>query len=351
MSENQAVVAIKEAEQRFVEIAPDGMPFIREEAFALQLLKANDYLLKAAQSDPVAMKMAMTNVGAIGLSLNPAEKYAYLLPRKGKICLDVSYMGMMKIATDSGAIKWVQTGMVHANDNFIDNGIGAAPTPGCNPFAKPSERGEYVGAYCVAKTADGDFLTTTMTIDELNGIKGRSEAGKRNSGPWVTDFTEQCKKTVVRRAFKMWPRSTGMERLAVAVDISNQNEEFEPIETSPEISSFNPMQKELFDQHITNSDALGMFVFSKTIDVPVFQSLYGSFKQGEKGKYKQIVNTLVADGGNICREWLSAIEECGGDESVVIGFVEDYKEAPDVTEYIKDQLSAEAVAFFNEVTQ
>ena len=339
--------AILATEERFLAIAPVSMNFEAEKGFSLQVLKNNDFLAGVAARDIVSFQMAVTNIAAIGLSLNPAEKLAYLIPRKGKVCLDVSYMGLMKLATDSGSIKWVQSAMVHENDTFTDHGPGNAPEHAYSPFAKPSERGAYVGAYCVAKTADGDFLTTTMTMEELEGIKSRSEAGKKNTGPWATDFTEQCKKTVVRRAFKMWPRSTGMERLAVAVDLSNQNEGFEPIATSPELNSFNDEQKAFFDQLISDSDALGMFVFSKTIDIPVFQSLYGSFEKGSKGKYKKIVDELTGAGGAICFEWITAINNCSGDESVVIEFVEEH--SADVVGYIGDQLSPEAQHFFNEV--
>ena len=213
MTPTKAIIATKD---RFLAIAPENMKFEAEKGFALQALKNNDSLAATVQNDIVSFQMAITNVAAIGLSLNPAEKLAYLLPRKGKVCLDVSYMGMMKLATDSGSIEWVQANMVCANDSFTDNGPGNRPDHSFNSFAKPSERGEWVGAYCVAKTPSGDYLTTTMTIDELKGIQARSEAWKKNKGPWITDFAEQCKKTVVRRAFKMWPRSTGMERLTAA---------------------------------------------------------------------------------------------------------------------------------------
>lgn len=342
--------AILATEERFLAIAPQSMQFEAEKGFALQVLKSNKYLADVAESDIVSFQMAVTNIAAIGLSLNPAEKLAYLIPRKGKVCLDVSYMGLMKLATDSGSIKWVQSGMVHENDTFTDNGPGNAPNHAYSPFAKPSERGPYVGAYCVAKTADGDFLTTTMPIDELEGIRAKSESWKKNkSGPWLEFFTEQCKKTVVRRGSKMWPRSTGSERMAVAVDLSNQAEGFEPIVNSPNMGQASVDQNEFFVDLMEKGDNLGMFVFSKTIPVPVFTSLFNSFEKGDKTKNKAIVNGMVGDGGATAMEWIDTLENCAGDESQVIGFVEDH--APDVIEYIKDQLSAEAVAFFNEVSQ
>ena len=44
-----------------------------------------------------------------------------------------------------------------------------------------------------------------MTMDEVRAIKDRSPAGK--SGPWVTDFNEMGKKTVMRRHSKRLPLS------------------------------------------------------------------------------------------------------------------------------------------------
>jgi recombination protein RecT len=34
-------------------------------------------------------------VAAIGITLNPASKLAYLVPRDGMVCLDISYMGLL----------------------------------------------------------------------------------------------------------------------------------------------------------------------------------------------------------------------------------------------------------------
>ncbi|STS93447.1 RecT protein [Klebsiella grimontii] len=57
------------------------------------------------------------------MSLNPAQKLAYLVPRKGAICLDISYMGLMHIAQQSGAIKWCQSAIVRKNDQFHREGL------------------------------------------------------------------------------------------------------------------------------------------------------------------------------------------------------------------------------------
>jgi recombination protein RecT len=48
-----------------------------------------------------------------------------------------------------------------------------------------------------------------MGLDEINAIRKRSRSG--NSGPWVTDFAEMSKKTVVRRHSKRLPMSTDLD--------------------------------------------------------------------------------------------------------------------------------------------
>jgi len=302
-------------EERFKAIAPKTMKYEAEKGFAMQLLINNPYLMKVAQGNEASLAQAITNVAAIGLSLNPAEKQAYLIPRNikegdkwvSKIFLESSYMGLCKLATDSGSIEWVQANCVYQNDTFTDNGPGERPTHKYNAFSK--ERGEFVGVYCVAKTHTGDFLTTVMPVDDVYNIRERSEAWKKGKfGPWATDFNEQAKKTVVRRGFKMWPR-TNLNRMAEAVNISNENEGFEPILTSPKITDFTGEQKTYYDQMIEQSDGLGMLALRESIEETVWTNLYHSFKGGTKGKYQQIVNALTLSGENLLADITTAIQD------------------------------------------
>lgn len=316
--------AVDATSERFISIAPTGISFDAEKGFAMQILGGNDYLKKAALTNPVSLQQAITNVAAIGLSLNPAERQAYLIARnvKGsngwqtKVFLEPSYMGLAKLATDSGSIKWVQANVVYQNDTFEDNGPGERPTHKYQAFAKKEDRGEFAGVYCVAKTVDGDYLTTIMPAEEIIGIRDRSEswkafvAGKaKTGGPWQTDFNEQAKKTVVRRGFKMWPR-TNLHRMAQAVQISNENEGFEPIVSSPNIGSYTAEQKQYFDQMIEKSDAFGMYVFQHTLnDEGTFTNLYHSFEKGQKGRYQRVVDELLKRGRGLLEEYVQSLSD------------------------------------------
>lgn len=202
---------IEEARNSFSNVLADRtLSFDREAGFAVQILGSNDFAMKTATNNRQSVIDAVTNVAAIGISLNPARKQAYLVPRGGKICLDISYMGLLDLAIASGSILWGQAELVRDADVFALNGFDKPPTHVFNPFSK--DRGEIVGVYVVVKTSSGDYLTTTMTIDECNDIRNRSEAWKRNgSGPWKTDPGEMIKKTVIKRASKLWPKSDRLD--------------------------------------------------------------------------------------------------------------------------------------------
>ncbi|WP_265694371.1 recombinase RecT [Providencia rustigianii] len=200
-----------------------SIAFKRESEFAMQLFANNDYLATVAVNNVASVRSAVMNIAAIGISLNPAQKLAYLVPRDKKICLDISYMGLMHIAQQSGAIKWCQSSIVRQNDNFQLTSIDTAPRHEYNAFATQEQRGEIVGAYTVVKTEDGDYLTHTMAIADIYSIRDRSSAwkawiSKKAKCPWVTDEEQMILKTVVKQAAKYWPRR---ERLDQAIDYVN----------------------------------------------------------------------------------------------------------------------------------
>lgn len=219
-------VAIANSEQRFHEL--DGsLDFNAEAVFAYQLLSKNDFSMAIADKNPMSLKLAMVNLAATGLTLNPAHGYAYLVPRDGAIKLDISYRGFIKIATDAGSILWAKAELVYEGDEFVYHGPAHEPEHRCDPFSK---RSVIRGAYCIAKTADGSILCDTMTLAELEHVRNCSEAWKRPankggpSGPWKDWGEEMMRKTVIKRARKTWPQSVGMARLAQAVEISNESE-------------------------------------------------------------------------------------------------------------------------------
>lgn len=207
---------VKQQEPLFVGAVTDqSVTWAKESQFAIQYFQRNDYLAKTALSNPTSAQNAIINVAAIGITLNPASKLAYLVPRDGMVCLDISYMGILHLAQSTGSIKWGQCKLVYSNDTYESNGLDTAPTHKYNAFG---DRGDVVGGYCTVKTADGDYLTEEMSLAEIKATEATSKA---KNGPWKNFWEEMARKTIVKRASKYWPRA---ERLDNAIHVINEDE-------------------------------------------------------------------------------------------------------------------------------
>ena len=212
------IVAVMDDFQRLAS-SHESVTWDAEYNFAIQQIYKSKFAADTAVANPVSVQNAVRNIAAIGLTLNPALKYAYLVPRDKQICLDVSYMGLMHLAQDTGSVIWSQCKIVYENDSYINKGASVEPEHTYSAFG---DRGVIAGAYCVVKLADGDYLTHEMKIDDIYAIRNRSMAYKKKSGPWVTDEKEMIKKTVVKQGSKYWPK---VERMNEAIKVINDNGE------------------------------------------------------------------------------------------------------------------------------
>ncbi len=206
-------------EESFRNVCVDNkILFEKESMFAMQSLLKNDYLNKIAWNNKQSLQNAIMNVALLGISLNPASSHAYLVPRKGEICLDVSYRGLMHLATTGGNIDFIQCKIIKSNDEYRNAGIDAEPIHNYEAFG---ERGSVVGAVCIVKTKSGSYLTTEMNMEDIKNIMLRSESYKSGkASPWKSDFEEMAKKTVAKKAIKYLPDAP---RLSSAIELSNNN--------------------------------------------------------------------------------------------------------------------------------
>jgi len=352
------------AEKRFNEICPAEMKFGSELSFAFQILQDKPNLMAVAKETPRSLVSVLQSLAAIGLSLNPAKKEAYLLSRNIKIrkegkevwesrlFLEPSYMGLNKVATDTGAIEWVQAKVVRKQDECIDNGVGLRVTHKYDTFGTNESRGPIVGCYCTVKLPSGDFLTKFVNKERLDDIRGRSgtwkkslEKGGNGDGTWLTDEEEMVMKATMRTSFKTWPKTDRFQRLEQAVHLSNENEDFEPLITSPEITSFTAQQKGYFDQLITDNDSLRMFCFFPQLEEGVQSNLWNSFEKGNKGKYQTIVNNLVEAGRSKIEDYKLSFAEYLelDDNDGCIELLEDFPQ--EALDFILDKANSELATF------
>lgn len=257
-----ALTQIEKAEQYILGTKTDfealakihrAVDFKREASFAIQALKKNNYLCQVAMKNIDSFKQAIINVAALGLSLNPVKRHAYLVPRGDEVCLDIGYLGYIHLAAECGAVRYAIAETVCENDTFKYRGLGKEPLHEFDPFS--GDRGEIKGAYCVAKLSEDEFITTMMPIDEIFGIRDRSQgwkafkAGKAKTSPWDSDEGEMIKKTVIRRAWKSWPQ-VNSERFEKAIDLGNDVDaiDFTPstdVTNDPKIKQVHALLKDL----------------------------------------------------------------------------------------------------------
>lgn len=204
----------------------DETTFIREAGFALQQINGSKQLLGA---DKQSVLQAVYNVALTGLSLNPVHKLAYLIPRykQGRIMasLEPSYQGLVKLLTDTKSVKNVYAYPVFEGDEFevtLGTSIEIKHAP------KYSSK-TLIKVYAVAILHDGGKQIEVMTAEEVNAIRDKSESymafkdGKIKSCIWEDNYSEMCRKTVIKRIAKYLPKTDQWEKFNEAVQIDNED--------------------------------------------------------------------------------------------------------------------------------
>lgn len=156
---------------------------------------------------------AIMQAAQLGLEPDGVLGHAYLVPFKEEVQLIVGYKGLVDLARRSGQLSTIFARVVYSEDQF-EYAYGLTERLEHIPSGK-SEQGELKAVYAVARLKDGGTQFEVMTRGEIEKIRERSRA--KDDGPWVTDYAEMAKKTVLRRLCKMLPASVELSR-AVALD-------------------------------------------------------------------------------------------------------------------------------------
>ena len=114
--------------------------------------------------------------------------------------------GIMKLVRNSGEISTWSVQAVYENDQF-DFMLGDDEHITHKPAL--SNRGKLIAVYSIVTMKDGEKSREVMSVEDVEAIRKRSRSA--NAGPWVTDYAEMAKKTVVRRHSKRLPLSTDID--------------------------------------------------------------------------------------------------------------------------------------------
>ena len=190
---------------------------------------------KLGECNPQSFLGALMTAAQCGLEPGPLGE-AYLVPYGREVTFVPGYRGLVKLAWNSNQLSSIAAHVVHENDTF-EFAYGLEPTLVHKPSLR--DRGDVIAAYAVATFKHGGNAFEIMSVEDIEAIRKRSKAA--NSGPWVTDWAQMARKTVLKRLSKWLPLSPEFADAiqrdgTVRTDVGSQLGEVEPtwIDAEPE---------------------------------------------------------------------------------------------------------------------
>ncbi len=248
---------------------------------AMTTIRHNRKLLDCTLESLLA---AVMGCAQLGLEPEPFLGQAYLVPFNNKVKIGnreewrmeaklvPGYRGYIALARRSGEVQSVTSQVVYTNDKFqmeygLEDILKHAPSDG--------DRGNPKGAYVIFRYKDGSHSFDYMSVPDIEKVRARSKA--KDSGPWVTDWDEMAKKTVIRRHIKLVPLSIEMATAAAAEEkafagesqaglfLDTQEGEFTEIE-EPEAPEVDPAALKEFSRLVNEKSDFSHEALSNFID-------------------------------------------------------------------------------------
>lgn len=201
---------------------PKHMNAERMMRIALTSVQRTPALLECA---PITLLGAIIQAAQLGLEPDGVTGQAYLIPFNNKkknrkeVQFIPGYRGLIALARRSGEILSIEARVVYEKDDFkfqygLHQELDHKPTTS-------EDTGEPIYFYAIARMKDGGAQFDVMTKREVDAIRARSKAA--DYGPWVTDYDEMGKKTVIRRLCKLLPVSIELQK-AITLDEKAERE-------------------------------------------------------------------------------------------------------------------------------
>lgn len=193
--------AIEKMAPQFKAALPAHVPVERFVRTTLTAIQTNPQLL---QADRRTLFAAATKAAQMGLM--PDGREGAIVTFKDQAQWMPMVAGIMKLVRNSGEISTWSVQAVYENDQF-DFCLGDEEHITHKPAL--ASRGKMIAVYSIVTMKDGEKSREVMSVEDVEAIRKRSRSGQ--SGPWVSDFAEMAKKTVVRRHSKRLPLSTDID--------------------------------------------------------------------------------------------------------------------------------------------
>ncbi|MHB1601204.1 MAG: recombinase RecT [bacterium] len=307
-------------------LAPDKLFMV-----AMTHVRKNPIL---AQCDRDSFVSALVESVQLGLDLNPALGYAYLVPKRkdGKWYVEFQpgYRGLIEIANRSGKVDDIYAQIVYENEEFkIEYGL--RPTLKHIPKS-PADRGGMVGAYAVARLKNGIERFEYLWKDEIDKKKKKRDSLKGDKpqySPWSTSEEEMVKKTAVRRLGKWVSLSSQLVKASVMDEYRENGIEIDviPVHGNATPEQINSKVTPIRGQ-VENKPEAGAVSEPKT-------ELYDKNPEPAKPTLKEIKDSILkcADLDELKEVWTNFNKELKKDFTP-----EEIKEIESVKNTVKDKL-------------
>lgn len=210
-------------------------------------IQKNPLLLEC---EPITLIGAIIQGAQLKLEFDSILGHAYLLPfwnskkNRREVQFIPGYKGLIALVRRSDELKGIEGRVVHKNDRFrygfgTESFIEHVPAEG--------DPGEVIAFYAVAKMTNGGAQFDVMHKSEVDKVMRRSPAKNKEGqvvGPWVSDYEEMGKKTVIRRLCKLLPVTIEAQKaitldekadLGIPQDLGMLFDASEPPTDSPEV--------------------------------------------------------------------------------------------------------------------
>ena len=173
---------------------------------------------------------------AVSLGLDPSgtTDEGYLTPRNGRAMFVPGYRGLLKVAYENPRVGLIEAHVVRKLDHFeLRYGDADGHVVDHRPRLDVAEGDENpaVGAYAICWWRDcRQPLVEWMTTEEIE-VNAERSGNKDGDSPWITDWGEMARKTVLKRLLKYIP--LGPQWGAILRDRDETVDE-EVVESSPE---------------------------------------------------------------------------------------------------------------------
>ena len=231
MEQYELAVFDPKIKTKWLEVA-DLASYEKETIFAIQSIRASEPLQKC---DMQSLRNCVVNIAMIGITLNPLLQQCFLIPRKGKAILDLSYRGLCKVAVDSDSVYDIDATAVFEGD-FFQFEMGLKPVLIHRPKMFDDEKGKKVIAvYAIATLHHNIKKFVVLDKEKIERARKSSQTDK----VWIAHYDEMAKKTAVKLLYKLLPQT---EKMSIAAAVLNEHEGLAPSQAKAEavMKRFNP---------------------------------------------------------------------------------------------------------------